>query len=580
MISNDQFVFISLLGQAYLSANRHLDQASMAYDGSSAEGVQFVKLSGDPIALKVPPGSKVRDVKLDLAKLLGGGSIRLIDETGKVLEVNDVLQGTLQVQRITIAEGEWSELFEAACNGFDEDKLRAAVRAAWPGDFVRVGEDPKIPLHKPLALKYEDEEWFGWQAETYKILQKAIISSCGQWAAYWMFANSADSEGLQYVRPPYNTVEPTVELVVTDVKRWQKLLLDLEDEFAQLRSRCSSYHLCEHLEMAVASLMCHSPFQITDASWIVGIDMWYSPFRRLLTWYFSSVGLDSDIDILKSISNAMEGFVSFEMPEDTVTIITQQMAEKFHWDFKKVDSTSDWLNIRSTLSGMSSKLTPKSLSELPTCPDMHLAFIEAVDATRDPIRAQRMKRALAVCRKAAKETGPLTLDHLLEWQRYLMNIVGNGMFRKHDAYAKQGRERYPLHFGDGQSAEEHFIKLLEEANSTEPVALRASRAYLDVLFFHPLDDGNSRLARLVFDFILTRANVAMGSVDGIFLFARSARDVVGAQRLVELVDYRLAKPGEWKDLEDPPEITKENCRDERWFSMGAFPPDNRKFLEG
>ena len=45
----------------------------------------------------------------------------------------------------------------------------------------------------------------------------------------------------------------------------------------------------------------------------------------------------------------------------------------------------------------------------------------------------------------------------------------------------------------------------------------------------------------------------MGSIDGIFLFARSARDVVGAQRLVELVDYRLAKPGEWKDLEDPPE---------------------------
>ena len=185
------------------------------------------------------------------------------------------------------------------------------------------------------------------------------------------------------------------------------------------------------------------------------------------------------------------------MPEDIVTIITQRMAEKFHWDFKKVDSTSDWLNIRSTLSGMSSKLTAKALSELPTCPDVHLAFIEAVDATRDPIRAQRMKCALAVCRKAAKEAGPLTLDHLLDWQRHLMNIVGKWTFRQHDAYAKQGRERYPLHFGDGRSAQERFIKLLEEANSTEPVALRASRAYLDVLFFHPLDDGNSRLARLL-----------------------------------------------------------------------------------
>lgn len=81
-------------------------------------------------------------------------------------------------------------------------------------------------------------------------------------------------------------------------------------------------------------------------------------------------------------------------------------------------------------------------------------------------------------------------------------------------------------------------------------------------------------------FILTRENVAMGSVDGIFLFARSARDVVGAQRLVELVDYRLARPDEWNDLEDPPEITEKNCWDSRWFSEARFPPDNRKFLEG
>ena len=119
----------------------------MGSDGAAAsEGVQFLKLSGEPIPLKVPTGSKVRDVKLDLAKILGGGSFRLMDETGKVLEANDVLQGTLQVQRINISEGAWSELFLAACNGFDENKLRAEVRAAWPGDFVRVGEDPKIPI--------------------------------------------------------------------------------------------------------------------------------------------------------------------------------------------------------------------------------------------------------------------------------------------------------------------------------------------------------------------------------------------------------------------------------------------------
>lgn len=69
----------------------------------------------------------------------------------------------------------------------------------------------------------------------------------------------------------------------------------------------------------------------------------------------------------------------------------------------------------------------------------------------------------------------------------------------------------------------------------------------------------------------------MRNVDGIFLFARSARDVVGAQHLVELVDAQMAKPDEWKDLADPPEITP---ADVRWFSALTFPEDNQKFLEG
>ncbi len=49
----------------------------------------------------------------------------------------------------------------------------------------------------------------------------------------------------------------------------------------------------------------------------------------------------------------------------------QWMAEGFHWDFEKVGLTSDWLNTRSTISGMSAKLNAKALSELRTCTDMH-----------------------------------------------------------------------------------------------------------------------------------------------------------------------------------------------------------------
>lgn len=71
-----------------------------------------------------------------------------------------------------------------------------------------------------------------------------------------------------------------------------------------------------------------------------------------------------------------------------------------------------------------------------------------------------MKQALPTYRKASKEPGSLPTI-LLDWQPYLMNIMGKGMLREQNA--KQGRERFPLHFGDAQSAKdakEHFMKLL------------------------------------------------------------------------------------------------------------------------
>lgn len=69
-------------------------------------------------------------------KFLGGGSFRLITE---VLEVDDVVQGTVQVQRINIPVGKWSEL----CSGqqwLGWKQAPAVVWAMWPCDFVPVGE--------------------------------------------------------------------------------------------------------------------------------------------------------------------------------------------------------------------------------------------------------------------------------------------------------------------------------------------------------------------------------------------------------------------------------------------------------
>ena len=328
----------------------------MAYGGGNGSetamrATKFLKLSGEPIPLKAPEGSKVCDVKPGLAQMLGGGSLRLIDETGKLLEANDVVTGDVQVQVMSIADGAWSKLFSAASRGFDEAQLRATVTAAWPGDFVRRGNTPAG----------EDVELMQWQENVFEQLQPAITSSCGQWADYWTFGSSADSYGYFYVRPPYETMQPTVDLLVTDVKRWQKLLLELEDEFAHLRSRCSGYPLCGHLEVAIAALLRHCPAFCTDVSWHVGFEMWYDPFSQLVSWYLSSAGMEeSNIDVLNSVSNAILGFCSYQCPADTAVVVVQKVADQFHLDFRKLDSTADWLRSRFALTEMSSRLAANS----------------------------------------------------------------------------------------------------------------------------------------------------------------------------------------------------------------------------
>ena len=82
--------------------SRLLTHPSMPCDGGAAlERAQFVKPSGERIPLKVP-GSKLHDVKLEF----GGGSFRFTESLR-----SDVVEGSVQVQRINITEAVWSELF-------------------------------------------------------------------------------------------------------------------------------------------------------------------------------------------------------------------------------------------------------------------------------------------------------------------------------------------------------------------------------------------------------------------------------------------------------------------------------------
>eukprot|EP00913_Durusdinium_trenchii_P027446 g25742.t1 len=411
----------------------------------------------------------------------------LLGSAGEVLSGSDVIpsEGAVQVQVMSIAEGQWSSLYCGAFEGFDEAKLRGALQEAWPGDWQRRRAEPEHPGQDTM-----DEELKEWQEQCREVLQEVVLKSAGPWADYWTFGHAACSYGYwPYVRPPYPTRAPSIDLMVNDLKRWQKIVLDLEDEFAHLRTRCSGLELGEHLEMAIASLLRHCPDHRTEVYWH---------------------------DILTLVDNAITGFNSYHTPKDTAAQVAAKVASETKALFQEVDSTRDWVQARELLS-------------------------DTVDERRDATRAARMRYALARCREDALSGKELELSLLLTWQHCIMGEKNQDAFREHDAYAKKGRERYPML--------RNTDALLSESTgkSLESVALRACRAYLDILFFHPFDDGQSRLARLVFDFVLTRAGYTVSQPERIFLFSKSAKDSEGAVKLVELVNQLIVKPKEDPD---------------------------------
>ncbi|MDI6106059.1 Fic family protein [Actinoplanes sp. NEAU-A12] len=134
--------------------------------------------------------------------------------------------------------------------------------------------------------------------------------------------------------------------------------------------------------------------------------------------------------------------------------------------------------------------------------------------------------------RCAAATSPgLTTNMTARWNGMLRGIPAPG-FRRGPAFAKKERERYGLH----ADTQQRYESCLAEATDLAiPVAARAARAYLDVAFFHPYDDGNARLGGLVLHFVLLNAGVELDEVGPILTTVRRADDSEGAAGLAHMV---------------------------------------------
>lgn len=152
----------------------------------------------------------------------------------------------------------------------------------------------------------------------------------------------------------------------------------------------------------------------------------------------------------------------------------------------------------------------------------------------NPARGDRLLAALAQSRSDAARKCPLTCVLLTEWQRLVLGMP-EVRFRRGDAFAKGGRERYAL----TPHTQRDFERCLREsADPRVPLASRAARAYLDVAFFHPFPDGNARLAMLTLAYVLELEGVRLDQA-GPLQTTRYADDAAGAADLAALVSVLI-----------------------------------------
>lgn len=132
--------------------------------------------------------------------------------------------------------------------------------------------------------------------------------------------------------------------------------------------------------------------------------------------------------------------------------------------------------------------------------DAHEALLSHLD--RGPAYNQRYRQSLQNIE--AQRQRPLSWAWMCEIQAILMGGDAPQTFRQTDAFCHEGRHRYRWFEGIERRFE---LKIEQDArqHTVHPIA-RGIRLYLDILFFHPFDDGNARAARIWLHHTLTQAN--------------------------------------------------------------------------
>ncbi|MFE9404313.1 cell filamentation protein Fic [Streptomyces sp. NPDC006530] len=429
----------------------------------------------------------------------------------------------------------WDDV-DPARHAFDGADVAQTVRSLGPARCVPIR--PDVPCDDPALSTWNIEVAESWA----NAMSYALVQHYGRWTTGWRWAHDeGDFDGGPIgnwccPQDSITTSEETLSRVEAALREWREWLEDLAGWFEACPLDLADIEGQRILwEGAARNLI----LQVVDRT---GCGSgWQGHCRQVLTWFLNRWGVAPDV-AEGLVDGAIGGrFHSWIGPEAVVVDdVAEQLALSvqptgggFRADAPTQDHLQRWLEIRESVpwheiadGGADGPVVPLR--------DGAADDIKAFDAAIEPARAEGLLSALELLRADAACGARLDFDLLSGWQQHVLATPRRPQFRGAPAFAKGSRERY----GIGPDTRVRFETCLAESASgaDQPLGLtaRAARAYLDVCFFHPFDDGNARSAFLTLVFVLAREGIAL---DGVGLLRRVTFQADAPQDALALVRY-------------------------------------------
>ncbi|WP_293989694.1 Fic family protein [Streptomyces sp.] len=451
----------------------------------------------------------------------------------------------------------WDEA-DPARHPFDHAAAARVVRSLGPARCVP--SPPDVSRADPAMSAWSHGEGHLWATA----VSYALMERYGRWAVGWRWAHDeGDLDGGPVgswccPRDSITTPEETLDRVVAALREWRSWLESLAGRFEAYPLDPADIENQRILwERAARNLI----LQVVDRT---GCGSgWHGHCEQVLGWFLDRWGFAPD-NARDLVDEAVGGrFRSWTTPDN---VLVDDIAERLAQALPPsrgprspagpaVDHLARWLAVRETVAWQEAANRGGEGPVTPTR-DGAAEDIRAFDRALDPARAEGLLAALERLRADAAHGAPLDVELLRSWQQHVLGTATPPAFRTLPAFAKRGREHYGIAPDTRARLDACLAESAGSAESTggvggvgsaedggAPLALtaRAARAYLDVCFFHPFDDGNARSAFLALVFVLAREGVTL---DGVGLLRRvtfradSARDALS---LTNYVDLHLAE---------------------------------------